>query len=308
MHATIKPGPNTGRILGLYIMGENPAMSDPNLNHSRSALATLEHLVVQDIFMTETALLADIVLPSSTWLEKTGTVTNTDRTIQVGRRAIPSPGDAQPDLWIIQQISSRIGLRWDYTEGPQGIRSIFEEMMLAMGASFQGITWDRLETESAITYPYRSAKEKSEEVVFIDQFPTDSGRLKLVPSSYRGPSVEISEEFPLRLITGRVLEHRHTGTMARRSETLDTLSPKPIITLSGVDAENHQITDGEVVTLKSPQGQITARDQISEVVCLGTVFMPFAFNEAAANLLTSDELDPRGKIPEFKHTPVPISE
>jgi formate dehydrogenase major subunit len=199
-----------------------------------------------------------------------------------------------------------MGLKWDYSVGQHGVQSVFEEMTSAMGDDYRGITWDRLETEGAITYPCRSIKEQGEEIVFVDQFPTDSGRLKLVPSSYRGPSVEISASFPLRLITGRVLEHWHTGTMTRRSHTLDTLSPEPIITLSKVDAENHQITDGEVVTLKSPQGQITARVQISEIVCLGTVFMPFAFNEAAANLLTSDELDPSGKIPEFKHTPVSI--
>lgn len=307
MRAIVKSEPTEGKIRGLYIMGENPAMSDPDLNHTRSALASLEHLVVQDIFMTETALLADVVLPSSAWPEKTGTVTNTDRTVQLGRQALPCPGDARPDLWIIQQIAAGLGLRWDYSVGSNGVQSVFDEMRSAMGDGFKGITWDRLESEGAVTYPCRSAKEAGQAVVFADRFPTNSGRLKLVPTAYRGPTVEISSEFPLRLITGRVLEHWHTGTMTRRSRTLDRLSPEPIIAVSEADAEIHEINDGQFVTLKSPQGTLAARVQISETVCQGTVFLPFAFNEAAANLLTSDQLDPRGKIPEFKHTPVSIT-
>lgn len=307
MHAIVKPESTEGKVRGLYVMGENPAMSDPNLNHSRFALASLEHLVVQDIFMTETALLADVVLPSSAWPEKTGTVTNTDRTVQLGRQALPCPGDAQPDLWIIQQIAAGLGLTWDYPTGPNGVQSVFEEMRSAMGDGFKGITWDRLETEGAVTYPCRSEKEAGQAVVFVDRFPTNSGRLKLVPTAYRGPTVEISTDFPLRLITGRVLEHWHTGTMTRRSRTLDSLSPEPIIAVSGADAEIHEINDGQFVTLKSPQGTLVARVQINETVCQGTVFLPFAFNEAAANLLTSDELDPKGKIPEFKHTPVSLT-
>ncbi len=307
MHAILDPQTTHERIRGLYVMGENPAMSDPNLNHSRLALASLEHLVVQDIFMTETALLADVVLPSSAWPEKTGTVTNTDRTVQLGHNAIPCPGEARPDLWIIQQIASGIGLRWSYSAGQHGVESVFDEMTSAMGDDYRGITWDRLETQGAVTYPCRSVKEEGQEVVFIDQFPTESGRLKLVPTAYRGPSVETSRDFPLRLITGRILEHWHTGTMTRRSLTLDTLSPEPIIAVSSTDAEIHEINNGDFVTLKSPQGALAARAEISEMVCEGTVFLPFAFNEAAANLLTSDELDPKGKIPEFKHTPVSLT-
>ena len=307
MHAILDPQTAHERIRGLYIMGENPAMSDPNLNHSRLALSSLEHLVVQDIFMTETALLADVVLPSSAWPEKTGTVTNTDRTVQLGHNAIPCPGEARPDLWIIQQIASGVGLKWDYSGGQHGVQSVFEEMTSAMGDDYRGITWDRLEKLGAVTYPCQSPRENGQEVVFIDQFPTDSGRLKLVPTAYRGPSEEISPDFPFRLITGRVLEHWHTGTMTRRSRTLDTLIPEPLIAVSGADAEILDISDGEFVTLESPQGQLMARVEISEMVCQGTVFLPFAFNEAAANLLTSDKLDPRGKIPEFKHTPVSLN-
>jgi formate dehydrogenase major subunit len=257
--------------------------------------------------MTETALLADVVLPSSAWPEKTGTVTNTDRTVQLGHNAIPCPGEARPDLWIIQQIASEVGLKWDYSAGQHGVQSVFEEMTSAMGEDYRGITWGRLEKQGAVTYPCRSPTENGQEVVFIDQFPTDSGRLKLVPTAYRGPSEEISPDFPFRLITGRVLEHWHTGTMTRRSRTLDTLIPEPLIAVSGADAEILDISDGEFVTLKSPQGQLMARVEISEMVCQGTVFLPFAFNEAAANLLTSDKVDPRGKIPEFKHTPVSLN-
>jgi len=306
MHAILDPETTREKIRGLYVMGENPAMSDPNLNHSRLALASLEHLVVQDIFMTETALLADVVLPSSAWPEKTGTVTNTDRTMQIGRNAIPPPGEARLDLWIIQQIASGIGLRWSYSAGEHGVESVFKEMTSAMGEDYRGITWERLEKDGALTYPCRSEQENGQEVVFIDRFPTDSGRLKLMPTSYRGPSAEITPEFPLRLITGRVLEHWHTGTMTRRSQILDTLNPKPIVSISESDAKIYEITDGDFITLKSPQGEVTARIKISGMLCQGTVFLPFAFNEAAANLLTSDELDPKGKIPEFKHTPIQI--
>jgi len=307
MHAILDPQTIHERIRGLYVMGENPAMSDPNLNHSRLALASLEHLVVQDIFMTETALFADVVLPSSAWPEKTGTVTNTDRTVQLGHNAIPCPGEARADLWIIQQIASGIGLNWDYSSGQHGVQSVFEEMTSAMGDDYRGITWDRLETQGAVTYPCRSAKENGQEVMFIGQFPTETGRLKLVPTAYRGPSVETSRDFPLRLITGRILEHWHTGTMTRRSRTLNTLSPEPIIVVSQTDAKLLDICDGEFATLKSPQGELVARVEINEMVSEGTVFLPFAFNEAAANLLTSDELDPSGKIPEFKHTPVSLN-
>lgn len=306
MHSIIDNKNPQNQVRGLYVMGENPAMSDPNLNHTREALASLEHLVVQDIFLTETAILADVVLPASAWPEKTGTVTNTDRMMQLGHQAIPCPGDAKPDLWIIQQIAGRLGLEWDYRNGPEGVESIFTEMITALGPSYQGITWQRLQSEGGITYPCPSLTDNGQAVVFTDSFPTDSGRLRLVPTNFRGVTAETNGQYPLSLITGRVLEHWHTGTMTRRSTTLDSLRPEPTISICEQDADRYDLLDHDLVNLTSSQGAIKARVEISQMMCEGTVFLPFAFNEAAANLLTSDDLDPRGKIPEFKHTPVSL--
>ena len=159
MYKALAANSDPHKILGMYIMGENPAMSDPDLNHARHALASLEHLVVQDIFMTETAWLDDVVLPATAWLEKTGTVSNTDRMVQLGKQAIDPPGDARPDLWIIQEIAKRLGLSWNYPGVHHGVAAVYEETRLAMHASISGITWERLERESSVTYPCLSADD-----------------------------------------------------------------------------------------------------------------------------------------------------
>ena len=296
--------PDCERMRGLYVMGENPAMSDPDLTHARQSLAQLDHLVVQDIFMTETALMADIVLPASVWLEKTGTVTNTDRTIQLGRAAQQPPGDARQDLWILQAMAKRLGLPWCYSGPDHGVAMIFDEMIQAMGASYAGVSWARLNREGSVTYPCPSPDSQGQAVLFTTDCPTPNGRIQLVPSDYQGPNEPTSTAYPMSLITGRVLEHWHTGTMTRRSKALSTLYPEALLSVNPDDAEHYGVADATWVEVHSPHGHIQVKVSIDARVAPGTVFLPFAFFESAANVLTHSALDPFGKIPEFKHTPV----
>ena len=287
---------NRGEIKGMYVMGENPAMSDPDLAHARAGLAALEHLVVQDLFLTETALLADVVLPASAFAEKTGTFTNTDRTVQIGRAAISPPGEARQDLWIVQEIARRLGLDWDYA-GPQ---AVFEEMRRAM-PSISGISWERLEREDAVTYPCRDEADPGQPVIFTERFPTASGRGRFVPAQFR-PAAELPDaEYPLVLITGRVLEHWHTGAMTRRSEVLHALEPAAHIDAHPDDLAVLGCQPGEFITLETRRGKVAARARADAGLARGTLFMPFCYAEAAANLLTNPVLDPFGKIPEFKY-------
>ena len=285
-----------GDIKGMHVMGENPAMSDPDLAHARAGLAALEHLVVQDLFLTETAALADVVLPASGFAEKTGTFTNTDRTVQLGRAAIDPPGAARQDLWIVQELARRLGLAWNYA----GPREVFEEMRSAM-PSIAGVTWERLEQEGAVTYPCRAEGDAGEPVIFIDTFPTASGRGRFVPAEFR-PAAELPDaDYPLVLITGRVLEHWHTGAMTRRSAVLDALEPEAHIDVHPDDLAALGCAAGEFVTLETRRGKVSARARADANLARGTVFMPFCYVEAAANLLTNPVLDPYGKIPEFKY-------
>ena len=287
---------NRGEIKGMYILGENPAMSDPDLAHARAGLAALEHLVVQDLFLTETAALADVILPASSFAEKTGTFTNTDRTVQLGRAAIAPPGEARQDLWIVQEIARRLGLDWNYA-GPQ---AVFAEMRRAM-PSIAGISWERLEREEAVTYPCRDEADPGQPVIFTDYFPTVSGRGRFVPAQFR-PAAELPDaDYPFVLITGRVLEHWHTGAMTRRSEVLDALEPAAHIDVNPDDLAVLGGRAGEFVTLETRRGKVRARARADAGLARGTLFMPFCYAEAAANLLTNPVLDPFGKIPEFKY-------
>ncbi len=211
-----------GEIHGMYIMGENPAMSDPDVQHARDALASLDHLVVQDIFLTETAFLADVVLPASAFPEKTGTFTNTNRQVQMGRQALEPPGDARQDWWIIQEIARRVGLEWDYAHPS----SVFAEMRQVM-PSIKGITWERLEREGSVTYPCAFEDRPGDEIIFGDGFPTASGRGKLVPTDLLPPDEPPDQAYPLVLTTGRLLEHWHTGAMTRRAGVLDADRARP---------------------------------------------------------------------------------
>jgi formate dehydrogenase major subunit len=293
-------------IRGMYVMGENPAMSDPDLEHARHALATLEHLVVQDIFMTETALLADVVLPASAFPEKTGTFTNTDRLVQLGRQALQSPGQARADVWIIQALAQRLGLDWNYAGENFGVAKVFEEMRQAM-PSIKGISWERLEREGAVTYPCDDENTPGQRVVFMQNFPTASGRARLMPTQVQAPGEPVDTSYPWVLITGRQLEHWHTGTMTRNSEVLDALESEPVVMLHSADLAKLKKRAGQHITLRSRRGKVKLRARADDGIARGTVFLPFCYSEAAANLLTSSALDPFGKIPEFKYSAVKIS-
>ena len=306
MHKILAPESDPHKIRGMYISGENPAMSDPDLNHARHALASLEHLVVQDIFMTETAWLADVVLPATAWPEKTGTVTNTDRMVQLGRQATEPPFDARPDLWIVQQMAAGMGLHWDYTGEHHGVAAVYEEMRRAMHAVISGITWERLERESSVTYPCLSADDPGAPTVFIDRFDTADGRVRLVPADIIPANERPDADFPFVLITGRQLEHWHTGSMTRRSEVLDALEPMAMASLCGADLLALGLAPGDVATVQSRRGSVAIHVRRDDGTPPGAVFIPFAYYEAAANLMTNAALDPFGKIPEFKYCAVAI--
>ena len=334
MHKALAPDSDPHKVRGMYIMGENPAMSDPDLNHARHALASLSHLVVQDIFLTETAWLADVVLPASAWPEKTGTASNTDRMVQMGRRALNPPGDARPDLWIIQQIAARVGphaphsmsplpaegadpalgrpgggvgLNWNYEGEESGVAAVYDEMRHAMHASIEGITWNRLERDSSVTYPCLTEDDPGQPIVFTEKFPTPTGRLTLVPASGTPAAEKPDAEFPLVLITGRQLEHWHTGSMTRRSTVLDAIEPMATASLHGDELARLGVQPGALVGIRSRRGMLQVRVRRDDGTPRGTVFMPFAYVEAAANLLTNAALDPFGKIPEFKYCAVAIT-
>ena len=287
---------NAGKIRGMYIQGENPAMSDPDLDHARAGIAKLEHLVAQDIFLTETTMMADVVLPSSAWPEKTGTVTNTNRQIQMGRKALNMPGDTRDDLWIIVEMAKRLGLNWTYTHPSE----VFAEMKLAM-PSLDNITWDRLERESSIIYPCPEPDHPGEAIVFGDGFPTKSGRAKLVPADILPPAEVPDREYPLVLMTGRQLEHWHTGAMTRRAATLDALEPGAVASLSPSQLAKLGVAPGDMIRVTTRRGAVELAARADDAIPEGVVFIPFAYVEAAANLLTNPALDPFGKIPEFKY-------
>jgi formate dehydrogenase major subunit len=286
---------HAGQIRGMYIMGENPAMSDPDVQHAREALAHLEHLVVQDLFLTETAKYADVVLPASAWPEKDGTVTNTNRQVQLGRTALPLPGNARQDWWIIQEIARRIGLDWHYTHP----RDVFAEMKEAM-PSLNGITWERLEREHAVTYPCDAEDQPGHDIVFGEGYPTPSGRGRLVPAAIIPPAEEPDADYPMVLTTGRQLEHWHTGAMTRRASVLDELEPEAVASLAPAELRRLGIAAGDSVRVTTRRGHIELKARADSAVAPGMVFIPFCYAEAAANVLTNPQLDPWGKIPEFK--------
>ena len=287
---------HAGRIRGMYIMGENPAMSDPDVQHARAALAKLDHLVVQDIFLTETAKYADVVLPASAWPEKDGTVTNTNRQVQLGRRALPLPGAARPDLDILVDLARALGLDWRYGHP----REVFAEMTRAM-PSLAHITWERLEREGSVTYPCDGPEEPGHDIVFGNGFPTPSGRGRLVPARLIAPAEEPDRDYPLVLTTGRQLEHWHTGSMTRRSEVLDALEPEAVAYVAARDLERLGLRSGQAIRVTTRRGSIALKARIDGAIPPGLIFIPFAYAEAAANVLTNPQLDPFGKIPEFKY-------
>ena len=306
MGKAMAPATDPHKIYGMYIMGENPAMSDPDLKHAREALANLQCLVVQDIFMTETAYLADVVLPASAFPEKTGTFSNTDRMVQLGRRALDCPGDARQDLWIIQQIAKRMGLAWRYAGAESGVAQVFDEMRRAM-PSIAGMTWARLEAESSLTYPLEAEGDPGTPVVFVKDFPTSNGRAKLVPADLIPAAEQPDGEYPFVLITGRQLEHWHTGSMTRRASVLDRIEPFAVAMLHPLDFDRLGVAPGGIITVASRRGRVSLNARVDEGTPRGCVFIPFCYYEAAANLLTNPALDPFGKIPEFKYCAVKIT-
>jgi formate dehydrogenase major subunit len=304
-----------GQIRAMLIQGENPAMSDPDANHAREALARLQHLVVQDIFLTETAGLADVILPATAWPEKTGSVTNTDRCVQLGRKAVPAPGDARADAWITEQLARRLDLAWAYgvaadgtagAEATQGIGAVFEEMRSLM-PSIAGLSWARLQREGAVTYPVTHESDPGHPVVFTDGFPTATGRARLVAATLTPPNEVPDADYPLVLITGRQLEHWHTGSMTRRSTVLDAVEPGPVVSLHPDTAATLGLEAGGQALVCSRRGEVRLTVRLDDGMPANTVFIPFAYAEAAANLLTNPALDPVGKIAELKYCAVRVA-
>ncbi|MFL2668163.1 MAG: formate dehydrogenase subunit alpha [Alphaproteobacteria bacterium] len=286
---------HAGRIKGMYVMGENPAMSDPDAQHAREALSALEVLVVQDIFLTETAFHADVVLPASAWPEKDGTVTNTNRQVQMGRLALPLQGETQQDWWIIQELARGMGLDWNYTHP----REIFTEMAQIM-PSMKNITWERVNRENAVTYPCDGPNVPGNEIVFGDGFPTVSGRGKMVAADIVPPAELPDEEYPMVLTTGRQLEHWHTGAITRRASILDAIEPEAVACLNTRDMRDIGVKPGEMVRVATRRGILELKARVDRAVPQGVIFIPFCYAEAPANFLTNPQLDPFGKIPEFK--------
>ncbi len=284
-----------GDIKAMFIEGENPAMSDPDQSHARQALAMLDHLVVQDIFLTETAWHADVVLPASAHAEKTGTFTNSNRQVQMARICVPMPGDARQDWWIIQEIANRLDLGWSY-ESPA---DVFNEMKEVM-PSLDNITWERLENENAVTYPCDDPTSFGNEIIFSNGFPTATGRAKIVPADIIPPDELPDDEYPLVLTTGRMLEHWHTGSMTRRASVLDSLEPEAVVSLNRKDMERLGFQPGDMADVVTRRGTISLTVRQNPNCPEGLVFIPFCFAEAPANVLTNPQLDPFGKIPEFK--------
>ena len=292
---------HAGDINAMYILGENPAMSDPDVDHARAALAKLDHLVVQDIFITETASYADVILPASAFAEKTGTVTNTNRQVQMGRAAVSPPGEAREDWWIEVELAKRLGLGWTYTSPAE----VFAEMKLNM-ESLDNITWERLERENAVTYPSLSPEDPGQAIVFGDGFPRAGRRAKFTPANVIAPDEAPDAEYPMILTTGRQLEHWHTGSMTRRASVLDAVEPEANCSLHPKTLRRLGVAPGGMLRLTTRRGSIEVMARADRAVSEDMVFLPFAYVEAAANILTNPAIDPYGKIPEFKFSAVKV--
>jgi formate dehydrogenase major subunit len=287
-----------GHIKGMMMMGENPFLSDPNINVVKECLAAMEFLVVQDIFLTETAEYANVILPGTAFPEKEGTYTNTDRYVQLAHQAINPPGQARTDWQVIAELTGRMGYPMSY----RSVSEIWDEIA-ALSPSFAGISHARL-AQKPLSWPVATADHPGSDVLFTDCFP--KGRGKFSPAEF-APAKELpDDEFPFVLNTGRYREHWHTGTMTRRSKALDALSPVPFADMHPDDLQLLGIHDGEFVRLRSRRGEIRLKARASMRMSRGSVFVPFHFKEAAANLLTIDALDPYGKIPEYKFCAVRV--
>lgn len=290
------------QVRGMYIMGENPFLSDPNANKVREALASLDFLVVQDIFLTETAEFADVILPASSFFEKTGTYTNTDRRVQVGHQVLKSPGQARLDWQIICEIATRMGLPMQY----ETAADVFDEFA-GLTENYKSLSHAALGSTGKLWPCHDAQQSDGEQILFGEGFPTKTGRGKFVYCDFV-PAKELPDaEYPLVLTTGRVLEHWHTGSMTRRSDALDSIEPVAFAVIHPEDLGRFGIEDGQQVRVSSRRGEIELQARGDASIEPGTIFIPFHFREASANILTTDVLDPYGKIPEFKFCAVRIA-
>jgi predicted molibdopterin-dependent oxidoreductase YjgC len=280
-------------------MGENPMMSEPNLNHTRHQMEQLEFVVAQDLFINESGAFADVFLPATSWAEKEGTFTNTDRRVQRVRQAIPPLGQARPDWQIVCDLAKRIEKRlgrqnsayWDYQHPSQ----VMDEMG-SLVPEYAGIKYHRIDKVGLQT-PVYDEEHPGTPFLFSQTFPR--GRGKFHPLEYQPAAEMPDEEYPFILTTGRVLEHWHGGTMTRHS-WLDDLFPEAMVEMNPADAARLGLKFGDPVRVTSRRGTIVLRARVTEKAIVGVVFIPFHFAEAAANLLTIDVVDPQAKIPEYK--------
>ena len=288
-------------IRGLYVMGENPVLSDPNIAHAEHWVRGLEFLAVQDLFLTETARWADVVLPGSSFAEKEGTVNNTDRHIQLLEPALPPPGESRRDLDILIDLSNRLGLPTTYT----GASDVMDELA-RVTPIWAGVNYERLRALRSLQYPVPNTDHPGTTFLFSDGFPTPDGRARLIPVEDLPPDEMPDDEFPYVLNTGRQMYHWHTGTMSRRSRGLDSREPVPIVEMHPLDCEALGLRDGDPVEISSRRGTIRINVRVSERQARGQVFVPMHFREAAANLLTNPQLDPYARIASFKVSAVRI--
>jgi predicted molibdopterin-dependent oxidoreductase YjgC len=286
------PAAIEGKIKAMYIMGENPALTEPYTTHARKALQKLEFLVVQDIFPTETAMLADVILPAAAFAEKDGTYTSTERRVQKSSKAVTPPGEAKPDWEIISMLANKMGYSFPY----KNIEEINEEM-ISLTPIYGGMQYDRLENYG-LQWPCRDANDPGTPTLHAGKFTRGLGKFHAV--EYRPPAESVSEDYPLTLTTGRILEHYHTGTMSRRTRVLDELEPSGAIDIHPDDALKLGIIDGDIVSVASERGKIEAPVNITDKTSPGLAFMAFHWKESPANVLTNPSLDPIAKIPEFK--------
>ncbi|MGH7657451.1 MAG: molybdopterin oxidoreductase family protein, partial [Gemmatimonadales bacterium] len=287
-------------VRGLYIMGENPVISDPDVSHAEEWVRGLDFLGVQDLFLTETARWADVVLPGSSFAEKQGTFVNTERRIQVLDAALDPPGDARLDLDILADLSNRLGLPTPFASAGD----VMEEIA-AVTPSWRGVRYDNLRP-AGLQYPVPTPESPGTPFLFADRFPTPDGRGLFVPVEFLPPSELPDEDYPFVLNTGRMMYHWHTGTMSRRSRGLDSREPLPVVDMHRADAERLGVGEGDTVRVASRRGEVLIGVRISDRQAPGQVFIPMHFREAAVNLLTNPKLDPYAKIASFKVSAVRI--
>jgi len=286
------------KVKFLYVVGTNPMMAAPDVNSVRQSLQDLEFLVVQDIFPTETAQLADVVLPAATWVEREGVHAWVDRRVQKIDKVIDPPGEAKPDWWVVCQLAERMGYRdkFDFSSP----REIFEEIRRCV-PPYAGITYERLSrTTGGIQWPCPTEDHPGTPTMFVEKFNTPDGLGHFQTVDYKPPAEVPDEEYPYVLTTGRSIFHYHTGTMTRRTPKLNDEVPRGVVQISPTDATDEGIRSGDMVILTSRRGSIAVPAQVTADVPPGVLFVPFHFSEACANVLTNPALDPACKMPEYK--------